>query len=109
LNGFTTVLIFNDAAPSGDFWYEAKLTFAQVPEPASFWLLVIGTALICLRSIWSRRTTGTVQLFAGLDREQPAQLGLNCDVTGGCSRPVSFALARKAGLRPTPFRLGFDS
>src|ERR1700690_1993604 len=32
------------------------------------------------------------QLFAALDREQPVQFGLNGDVTGGCSRPVSFPL-----------------
>jgi len=32
------------------------------------------------------------ELFAALDREQPVQSGFNGSVTGGCSRPVSFAL-----------------
>jgi hypothetical protein len=33
------------------------------------------------------------ELFAALDREQPVQPGFDGDGTGGCSRPVSFALA----------------
>ena len=39
------------------------------------------------------------QLFATLDREQPVQFGFNADASGGCSRPVSFALAAIAPVQ----------
>ena len=37
------------------------------------------------------RPASSAQLFAALDREQPVQSSFNGGVTGGCSRPVSFA------------------
>ena len=38
----------------------------------------------------SRSERLRAELVAALDREQPVQFGSNRDVTGGCSRPVSF-------------------
>jgi hypothetical protein len=57
-----------------------------------------GTPGAPLRPKSSAPRSGFVQLCAALDREQPVQLGFNGDVTGGCSRPVSFALGDYAQL-----------
>jgi hypothetical protein len=40
------------------------------------------------------RDDSDAQRFAPLDREQPVQFGFNTNVTGGRSRPVSFAFTR---------------
>jgi hypothetical protein len=69
VNGYTTILDFNDNVPLGDSNYQAKLIFQPVPEPATTLMWLSGALSIGIMGISRKRRTISLA---------PAQPYVNC-------------------------------